>query len=1159
MQKQDNKIKIFINNREILTEPGKTIIQVAEESGFKIPRLCYDSRLNKLEGQCGLCVVELENDKRYVQSCLTKVREGMDIKTNTEGIESYRRLRLEHLLSQHNADCIAPCVETCPAGIGIQTYLRQVANGNFRGALRVIKDKNPFPITCGRVCPHPCEAACRRNLIDTPVAINYVKRFVSDIDINSEDPYMPEKKAATGKRIAVIGAGPSGLSAAYFSAVHGHDVTVFERQTEPGGMLRYGIPDYRLPNETLDKEIEQIKRLGVKIQTGKKLGMHITLEDMHNDFDATFLAIGSCQANTLKIDGDRSRGVWLGISFLERITKGVNIELGDNVIVIGGGNTAIDCARTALRREGVKKVHLIYRRTQDEMPAEDYEIEEAIEEGIEMSFLMTPVRIEFDLETKKIKQVYFMKMELGPADRSGRRRPVPIEGEPEVCLEATAVIGAIGQSTDTSFLWDDLPVKLNKWGDIEINGKTMETSVHKVFSGGDCVTGPATVIQAVAAGKQAADCMNDFVLTGYVKEKIKDYSCSRGTLEDLPRHEFIKMPKIARAKMKVKSVKTRVKSFVEIENGISEEQAIKESSRCLRCGCAERNVCTLRKEASNHDIEYKRPIMDIDHLTVIKDHPFIDRDHNKCISCGLCVSVCEDLVGVGVLGASYHNGHLRIGTKTGAPLEETQCVSCGHCVNACPCGALDYKRESDKVFQALNDPNKIVVGFVAPAVRTVVAHHFSKGYDEVMPFIAGVLKSKKLGFDKVFDVSFTADLTIVEEATEFVSRIEKGEYLPQFSSCCPGWVNFVEKKYPELIPYLSTCKSPQQMFGSTVKNHYIKWAGLEDRKKDLFVVSIMPCIAKKDEAARESFSVDGIRDVDAVLTTSELFEMMRRTKVNPEAIESQPLDKPYSTVSGAGVIFGVSGGVAEAALRMAAEKLSGKPLENLDFNEIRGLEGVKEAEYEISGKNVRIAVVSGLKNAEPLIEQVLSCKSRSYDLIEVMTCPGGCIDGAGHPTPQYSRELTDRKDILTRIDKNQDVRKSQDNPDILNLYRDFYGEPNSELAHKLLHTHYKNRRRDDTNVLRKINESSIDNIAPVTIKVCVDKHCFKKGSHSLMDKLDKKIKELKLEERVKIKPRLCKGHCEDKEFFVSIDNKRVSLDKFNDMESFLTGIVSSKK
>ena len=1049
-------ITVTVNGQETQVPGGLTILQSLTQVGVHIPSLCNDIRLERSNGNCGLCNVELVDgdDVRNVKACITPITPDMVVNTRSRALDSFRKARLEQLLTDHNADCVAPCQQTCPAHIDIQNYLHRVFDGNFEAAIRIIKDTNPFPSTCGHVCPHPCEAKCRRGLVDTPVGINNVKRFVADWDLAQTKPWLPKLSPTTGKRVAIVGAGPSGMSAAYYLALAGHKVIIFEKQPQPGGMMRYGIPEYRMPKAQLDAEIDVLRQIGVDIVCNRSLGVHLHLTDLRRDYDAVYLAFGSWQATPLSIDGDNLPGVTLGINWLEKVTKGSqDFPVGDDVVVIGGGNTAIDCVRVA-GRLGAANVSLVYRRTQDEMPAEPSEINDAIAEGVQMVFLTAPDHITLREDGKKL--LHCMKMELGEPDRSGRRRPIPIEGS-EFTIPADTIIGAIGQATNTQFLYNDLPVKIGRWGDIAITGKTMQTSEDGIFAGGDCVTGPSTVIAAIAAGGRAAKAIGEYVTTGTVSPSRETYNCSRGTLEDLPRHEFEAMPRLERQPMPQLPVVDRVGNFDLVDLGLAEDEARAEAARCLRCGCDVRHNCQLRTEASAHKINYTKPLHTRPRLPVASSHPFIVRDDNKCISCGKCVSACAEIEGVGVLAYQFQNGRLVVGTSNGQPLENTDCVSCGQCVTACPCGALDYKRERNKVFRAINDHTKTVVGFIAPSPRSVIADRFGLAPDQASTFIAGLMKA--VGFSKVFDFSFAADLTIMEEATEFLNRRSSGGLMPQFTSCCPGWVNLVERRYPALIPHLSTCKSPQAMMGSTVKNHYAKLFGIS--LDDLYVVSIVPCLAKKYEAARPEFAPNGLRDVDAVLTTTEFLEMVEMLRIDTRDIVSQSFDEPYSRVSGAGVIFGASGGVAEAALRMAVEKMTGTALvDHLDFTPVPGKHGFNQAEVNIesgenSGQTIKVAVISGLGNAAELIESVIAGQDTGYDFVEIMACPGGCISGAGNPAPTQVDELADRQDVLRSIDRTSMYRKSQDNPDITRLYDDFYGQPNSELAHALLHTSYK--------------------------------------------------------------------------------------------------------
>ena len=373
------KIRLNIDDREVLGLPGQTILEVAKENNIFIPTLCYDERA-EIYGSCGICVVEVEGSPKLFKACATEIAPNMIIKTNTERVRESRKTNLELLLSNHNGDCKAPCSLGCPANTDCQGYVGLIANGLHKAALKLVKDKIPLPASIGRVCPHPCESDCRRGLVEQPIAIKELKRFVGDRDLNSDDPYIPEIAKATGKKVAIIGGGPAGLSASYFLAQNGHDVTIIDAMPKLGGMLRYGIPEYRLPKEILQKEIDLIAKMGVKMETNTKVGVDVSFESIKNKYDAVLMTIGAWSSIGLHCKGDDTPGVMGGIDFLEKIAKSKTINLGESVAVVGGGNVAMDACRTAVRM-GAKKVYNIYRRTKNEMPADMEEITEAEEEG----------------------------------------------------------------------------------------------------------------------------------------------------------------------------------------------------------------------------------------------------------------------------------------------------------------------------------------------------------------------------------------------------------------------------------------------------------------------------------------------------------------------------------------------------------------------------------------------------------------------------------------------------------------------------------------------------------------------------------------------------------------------------------------------------------
>ena len=439
--------------------------------------------------------------------------------------------------------------------------------------------------------------------------------------------------------------------------------------------------------------------------------------------------------------------------------------------------------------------------------------------------------------------------------------------------------------------------------------------------------------------------------------------------------------------------------------------------------------------------------------------PSIVRDPNKCILCRRCVAVCREIQGIGAIGPVQRGFKTEIAPSFGKSLSETNCINCGQCVVACPVGALTEKDDTQRVWDALADPDKVVVVQPAPAIRVALGEEFGLPIGtRVTGKMTQVLR--RLGFDKVFDTDFGADLTIMEEATELLHRIEEGGALPMFTSCSPGWIKYLEHNFPELIPNLSTCKSPMEMEGAIIKSYYAEQAGIDP--ESIVVVGVMPCTAKKFEAARPEMEVNGLRSVDISITTRELARMIRQAGIDFASLpDAEDFDELVASSTGAAAIFGATGGVMEAALRTAADVLEGRSLEQINYTEVRGIGGIKEATFTLGGKELKVAVVHSTGAAKQLIKRI-QAGDNSYAFIEVMACPGGCVNGGGQPiVSAYKRMDIDprvaRAQGLYSEDEAKTIRKSHENPDIKKLYAEFLGEPNSHKAHELLHTHYTPR------------------------------------------------------------------------------------------------------
>ncbi len=671
---------LTIDGRAVRVEAGTTVLQAAQAIGIRIPTLCHIDGLEPASS-CFLCAVQIEGRRTLSPACALPVSDGMVVRTDSEDVRRSRKMALELLLSDHAGECVAPCAARCPAMLDIPGFVREIAAGDDRRSLEIIAGRLALPGALGRICPRLCEAHCRRRERDEALAIGALHRYAADTNQRASMPYAPHRRADTGQSVAIVGAGPAGLASAYFLLQKGHRCTLFDAAPAPGGMLRYGIPAYRLPKEALDAEIDAIRTLGAVFRMGERWGEDFTLAELRERFDAVFVAIGAERAQALRCEGEEL--ALSGLELLSLVGRANPPSLGSDVAVVGGGNTAIDCARSAIRLNA-RHVTVLYRRTRREMPCLMEEVEAAEAEGVRIELLASPIRIERTRDHRLL--LTCQRMALGDPDASGRREPVPIAGS-ELVVECSTVIAAIGQTVERS-LAEREGLRVSGRG-IAADERTLATNLPGVFAGGDAVLGADLAARAVAAGRIAATSIDQY-LSGDVpsgESAMRDIALR--PMDDEERAAIFRaIETSARVPMPEIEMARRRASFDEVQTGLPEADALREARRCLTCGCRKADCCHLRVLATEYDADPNHFAGARRRFSRDLSHPAIVYEPGKCIMCDACVRVAADAgepLGLSIVGRGFD---VSVAVPFGEPLSNGLRECALRCATACPTGAL---------------------------------------------------------------------------------------------------------------------------------------------------------------------------------------------------------------------------------------------------------------------------------------------------------------------------------------------------------------------------------------------------------------------------------------------------------------------------------------